>query len=128
MWMNGIHWKMEEGVTCYVEMVNNSKGMVVIAKSEEAQKLACTSMLFNVVREIHQAKKEFCETVTLQEYMMDSDDPTSFVNEDKLFCASDIAKVLNKGKRSIVSADKEGHVQFSAATVSHLKEYIRWGE
>ena len=128
MWKNGIHWLMEEGVECFVEMVNNSKGIVVITNSEEAQKLVCTNMLFNIVREIHQAKEEFCETVTFQEYMMNSNDPASFVNEDKLFHASDIAKVLNEGNKSIVSADKQGRTQLSATRLSHLKEYTHWGE
>ena len=128
MWKNGIHWLMQEGVECFVEMVNNSKGIVIITKSEEAQKLVCTNMLFNIVSEIHQAKEEFCETVTFQEYMMASDDPASFAIEDKLFHASDIAKVLNEGNQSIVSADKQGRTQLSASGVSHLKEYTHWGE
>ena len=128
MWKNGIHWLMEEGVECFVEMVNNSKGVVIVAKSEEAQKFLCTDMLFKIIRETHQAKEEFCETVTLQEYFMDSADPASFVNENMLFYSSNIAKVLNDGNLYIISADKQGSNQLSAATVSHLREYIHWGE
>ena len=128
MWKNGIHWLMEEGVECFVEMVNNSKGVVIVAKSEEAQKFLCTDMLFKIIRETRQAKEEFCETVTLQEYFMDSADPASFVNENMLFYSSNIAKVLNDGNLYIISADKQGSNQLSAATVSHLREYIHWGE
>ena len=91
MWKNGIHWLMKEGVECYVEMVNSSKGVIIVTKSEEAHKSTCTEMLFNIIKEIHQAKEEFCGTVTLQEYLIDSNDPTAFSEEDNLFSMCDIA-------------------------------------
>ena len=126
---NGIHWLMT-GVECYVENVNNSKGVIIITKSEEAQKSVCTDILFKIIREICQAKvlEEFCETVTLQGYFMDSDDPASFVDEDKLFHANDIAKELKEGNPVIVSIGSQGRTQLSAVKVSHLKEYIHWGK
>ena len=33
MWKNGIHWLMEEGVQCFIKMVDNSKGIIVITNS-----------------------------------------------------------------------------------------------
>ena len=128
MWKNGIHWLMMKGVECFVENVSNSKGIVVITKSEEARKTVCTDMLFNIIGEIRQAKEEFCGTVTLQEYTMNSDDPAAFINEDKLFHASDIAKALKEGSPSIVSADRQGRTQINAAMIAHLKKYIHWGK
>ena len=99
-----------------------------MTKSEEPWKSVCTEMLFKIIREIHQAKEEFCKTVTLQEYMIDSDDPAAFINEDRLFHASSIAKILNEGKPYIISADERGSNQLNAARVSHLKEYTHWGK
>ena len=128
MWRNGIHWLMTKGVECFVENVNNSKGIIIITKSEAVRKLVCTDMLFTIIREIHQAKDEFCETVTLQEYLLDSDDPASFVDEEKLYYSNDIAKELKDGNPVIVSTDSQGRTQLSAARISHLKEYIHWGE
>ena len=128
MWKNGIHWLMTKGVECFVENVNNSKGIVIITKSEEAYKLVCTNMVFKIIREIHRAKKELCETVTLQEYFMNSDDPSSFVDGDKLYHTNDIAKELKEGNPVIVSTGGQGRTQISAAKVSHLREYIHWGE
>ena len=128
MWKNGIHWFMTKGVECFVENVNNNKGIVIITKSEEARKVVCTDMLFNIIREIHQAKEEFCETVTLQEYFMDSADPASFVDEDKLYDPNDIAKELKEGNPVIISTDEQGRTQISTEEVSHLIQYIHWGE
>jgi hypothetical protein len=56
MWKNRIHWLMTKGVECFVENVNNSKGIIIITKSEEARKQVCTDMLFKIIGEIHQAK------------------------------------------------------------------------
>ena len=128
MWKNGIHWLMEEGVECFVENVNNSKGIVVITKSEEALKSICTEMLFNIIREIHQAKEEFCEAIKLQEYLMDSDDPTAFTDEDKLFLTCDIARVLKKGKPYIISANGSGNTRIKAEKISYLTNYVQWGK
>ena len=128
MWKNGIHWLMEEGVECFVENVNNSKGIVIITKSEEAHKSTCTEMLFNIIKEIHQAKEEFCGTITLQEYLIDSNDPTAFTKEDKLFSACDIARVLQEGKPYIVSVSGQGHTQLKATKIFHMIKYVHWGK
>ena len=128
MWKNGIHWLMEEGVECYVEMVNNSKGVVIVAKSESVHISTCTEMLFKIIQEIHQAKEEFCGTVTLQEYLMDSDNPAAFTNEDILFATCDIARVLQKGNPYVVSTSGRGHAQLKAARISYLIKYVHWGK
>jgi ankyrin repeat protein len=128
MWKNGIHWLMEEGVECFVENVNNSKGIVIVVKSEPAHTFTCTEMLFKIIQEIHQAKEEFCGTVTLQEYLMDSDNPAAFTNEDILFAACDIARVLQKGKPYVVSTSGRGPAQLKAARISHLIKYVHWGK
>ena len=126
MWKNGIHWLMEEGVECFVENVNNSKGMVVIARSEETLKSASTNMLLKIIKEINQAKEEFCRTVTLQQHLMDSDDPTSFTNKDKLFFLSDVARVLREEKPLVISTSGQGYL--NAAKITHLTKYIHLGK
>ena len=103
MWKNGIHWLMEKGVECFVEMVKNSKGIVVVTKSKEAQNFICIEMLFKIIREIQEAKEEFCDPVILQHYVMDSGDPDSFSDKDKLFAMSEVECVLREGNPSIVS-------------------------
>ena len=126
MWKNGIHWLMEEGVECFVENVNNSKGIVIITKSEETEKSICTEMLFKIVREIQEAKYEFCGTVTLQQYLMNSINPTSFANKDKLFAMKDIHHVLTERKKFIISTT--GRRQLDATEFSGLKSFIQYGK
>jgi GTPase SAR1 family protein len=142
MWKNGIHWLMEEGgVECFVEMINKSKGIIVITKSEAAQITTCTEMLFEIIRKIHQAKEEFCETISLQEYYLhvddfidenklDSDDPITSTG-DSLFLSSDIARVLKDSElkdstpKFMISA--KGDASLKATEVSYLQNYIHWG-
>ena len=141
MWKNGIHWLMEEGVECFVEMINKSKGIIVVTKSEVAQITTCTKMLFEIIRKIHQAKEEFCETISLQEYYLHVNDSTPFidVNEldsddpitstgDSLFLSSNISRVLKDSKESIISAHVNGRTSLKVTKVSCLQEYVHWGK
>ena len=126
MWKNGIHWLMEKGVECFVEMVNNSKGIVIVTKSKETQKSICIEMLFKIMREIQEAKEEFCDPVTLQHYLMNSDDPASFNDEDKLFYMSEVERVLREGTSLIVSIKGHGHLD--SKKIHHLMKCTLWSK
>ena len=127
MWKSGIHWLMQKGVECFVEMVNNSKGVIIITHSKEDQKSICTEMLIKIISEIEQAKDEFCATVTLQHYLMDSTDPASFVDKRKLFAVKDIHNVSEKDK-VVISASACGNTQIDATRVAGLKNFIHYGK
>ena len=126
MWKNGIHWLMEEGVECFVENVNNSKGIVIITKSKESQKYVCAEMLFKIIREIHETKDEFCGTVTLRQYLMDSIDPASFSNEDRLFALSEIHYTLKEGKRFVISATGQGLLD--TTKIADITNFVQYGK
>ena len=126
MWKNGIHWLMQEGVECFVESVNNSKGIVVITKSKDEEKSACSEMLFKIVREFQQVKEEVCETVLLQQYILDSDNPASCSDRNKLFAMSEVEQVLRERKPSIVSISGRGHLY--TAKVVLLMKYNLWSK
>ena len=49
MWKTGVHWLMEEGVECMMEMVDINKGMVVITKSERDAVENCISVFNSIV-------------------------------------------------------------------------------
>ena len=126
MWKHGIHWFMQEGIECFVEIVNNSKGIVVITKSIESQKSICTEMLFKIVREIQEAKDEFCATVTLQQYLMDSIDPASFSNEDNLFALSDIQHTWKDNNIMVTSVN--GRRQLDITEIIGMTSFIQYGK
>ena len=126
MWKNGIHWLMQEGVECFVEGVNNSNAIVVITKSKEEQKSTCSEMLFRILREFQQVKDEVCETIALQQYILDSDNPSSCSDRYKLFKLNQVEQVLREGKPSIISANGKGHLD--AEKIVHFRKCTLWGE
>ena len=63
MWNCGIHWFMEEGVECMVELVNGNKGVVVITNSEENHKENGISVFRRIISCVMEAKAEFCHSI-----------------------------------------------------------------
>ena len=129
MWKNGIHWHMEEGVECIVELVNNSKGLVVITKSriEQERKYKCTEMLFKIIDLAVQAKEEFCHSITLKQYLMplDPKDTSSFKQRDNLFDLRDVDRVLREGKPVALSITRKEKVESSC--LARLKVHLLTG-
>ena len=129
MWKNGIHWHMEEGVECIVELVNNSKGLVVITKSriEKERKRKCTEMLFKIIDLAVQGKEEFCHSITLKQYLMplDPKDTSSFRERDNLFDLRDVSRVLREGKP--VSISITGKYTVESSCIAHLKAHLLTG-
>ena len=56
MWRKGVHWKMREGVDCLVELVNVSKGGVVLSKSSNVRAEICIDVFSKVVSCVMEAK------------------------------------------------------------------------
>ena len=129
MWKNGLHWHMEEGVECVVELVNNSRGIVVITRStmEEERKVKCGEMLFNIIEIAMKAKQEFCHTITLKQYLMPLDccDTATFKNRDKLFDLMEVGRVLREGKPTVLSVS--GKRPFEASKLVHLEVFLIGG-
>ena len=125
MWKNGIHWRMEEEVKCIFEMVDDNKGIVVITKAEECCDELYTT-LGKIIDTVMQAKREFCNTALLQHFLLDSDDPQSFKNDDKLFEINDIERVIREGKKSVISVS--GHKSIKSSQLLMLKKFSYWGK
>ena len=130
MWKNGIHWHMEAGVECIVELVSNNRGLVVITKSDEVHvsKCKCTDMLFKIIDMAMQAKAEYCHSISLKQYLMllNCDDISSFSNQDKLFDMNDVDRVLKEGKDSVLSITGKWPVK--TTTLAHLRKFTFWGK
>ena len=127
MWKNGIHWLMEEEVKCVFEMVDGNKGFVVITKAEEHCDELYTT-LRRIVDTLMQAKSEFCNTALLHHYLLDSDDPQSFKDGDKLFEINDIERVLREGKKGVVSVSGHKSIKSSDSRLLMLKNFSYWGK
>ena len=125
MWKNGIRWLMEEGVECIFEVVNDNKGIVIITKSEEHSK-EWAIILSKIIDKAMQAKAEFCDSISLRHFLLNSNDTLSFVYEDKLFAISDVERVIREGKKKVISVNGQAFLDSSHLCV--LKKYTYWGK
>ena len=125
MWKKGIHWLMREGVECVVEVVNENKGVVVVVKSRKQHTYQCIHMLTQIANIVTEAKTEFCKSVPLRHYILNSDDPLSYKNEDKLYDVSVIKSDMESKKETIVSVS--GRQTLILETLKPIKCHTSWG-
>ena len=71
MWNCGVHWSMEEGVECMVELVNGNKGVAVITNSKESNRENCARIFHRIISCVMEAKAEFCYSIRPQFFLLD---------------------------------------------------------
>ena len=131
MWKTGVHWLMEEGVECMVELVNGIKEVVVITKSILDRAQNCTIVFSRIITCVMEAKAEFCHSIKPRFFLLDCSDKSqegNCLNEDNLFAMSDIESVLacpeKEGKEVIVSLS--GKRQMEISKLLSLRIFIHW--
>ena len=108
MWKAGVHWIMEEGVECMVELVNfhgKNNGVVVITRSDRETTENCIKVFNSIINCVMQAKAEFCHSIQPDFFLVDSTEASSNLKEDNLFAMSEVERVLNslEGKTQVIS-------------------------
>ena len=105
MWKTGVHWLMEEGVECQVELVNGSKSVVVITRSTEERLENCISVFREIIRCIMESKAEFCDPIRPDFFLLDSTNETDYLTEDNLFPMHVVERALRdpNGREIILS-------------------------
>ena len=107
LWTTGVHWLMEEGVECMVEMVdiNKGPGVVVITRSEQDTVENCICVFNSIVSCVMETMKEFCHSIRPQFFLLDSTQQDDYLSDDNLFSISKVKKVLisSKGKEAVIS-------------------------
>ena len=130
MWKSGIHWLMEEGVECFVEVVKENKGVVVVARSEEDCDVECASVFVAVVQKVLETKTEFCHSITPETYLLHPEEinQSSLPDVDKLhlFAMSEVERVLLENKNRAVSVD--GSKFLVPEILVYMKDCIFWSK
>ena len=94
-----------------VELVNNCKAIVVVTKStnDQVRIQNCAEMLFKIINLAMEAKEEFCQTITLKQYLMplNADDISSFRDRENLFDLKDVARVLKEAKQLFLTSPED---------------------
>ena len=72
VWKTGVHWLMEEGVECMVELAGANREVVVLTKSTKDRAENCAAVFNDIVSCVMEAKAEFCHSVRLEFFLLDS--------------------------------------------------------
>ena len=126
MWNSGVHWRMEEGVECMVELVDDKKGIVVITKSEEGQVESCVSVFNSIVSCVMEAKAEFCYSIRPQFFLLDPTTSADYLHKDNLFALCDVMRVLNEGKKEVLSLT--GKTGLDRSKIIFLRNFTFWND
>ena len=126
MWNSGVHWRMEEGVECMVELVDDKKGIVVITKSEEGQVENCVSVFNSIVSCVMEAKAEFCYSIRPQFFLLDPTTSADYLHKDNLFALCDVMRVLNEGKKEVLSLT--GKTGLDRSKIIFLRNFTFWND
>ena len=128
MWKTGVHWLMEEGVECMVELVNGNKCLVITTNSIKDRAQNC-SVVFNRISScVMEAKAEFCHSIKPQFFLLDcKGHEDSYLSEDNLFAMSDIESILacpENNKEVIISMS--GKRQMEISKFHSLRIFTPW--
>ena len=115
MWKTGVHWLMEEGVECMVELVNGNKEVVVTTKSTKERAQNCTIVFSRIITCVMEAKAEFCQSVKPQFFLLDCTDEDDYLSKDHLFPMSYVERALAcpEGKEVIISMSGKRQMEIS---------------
>ena len=125
MWNLGVHWWMENGVECTVEMADSRKEMTVITKSREEHLENCMTVFNSIVSCVMEAKAQFCHSIRPQFFLLD---PTSSADpKDNLFSLSAVERVLNEGKEVVLSCRSDKPPLYRSK-FSFLRNFTIWND
>ena len=126
MWKTGVHWLMEEGVECMVELVNGNKEVAVITKSDKDWSENCTTVFSRIISCVMEAKAEFCHSIKPQFFLLDCTNVDDYLSEDHQFAMSNVERVLAcpEGKKVIISMS--GKRQMEISKIHSLRMFTHW--
>ena len=126
MWNSGVHWDMEEGVECMVELVDDKKGIAVVTKSEEDQVENCISVFNRIISCVMEAKAEFCYSIRPQYFLLDPTTSADYLHKDNLFALCEVESVLNEGKDFVLSVT--GKMRLNRSKIMFLRNFTFWND
>ena len=126
MWNSGVHWDMEEGVECMVELLDDKKEIAVVTKSEEDQVENCISVFNKIISCVMEAKEEFCYSIRPQFFLLDPTTSADYLHKDNLFSLCEVESVLNEGKDFVLSVT--GKMRLNRSKIMFLRNFTFWND
>ena len=126
VWKTGVHWIMAEGVECMVELVKANRELVVLTRSTKDTAEECAAVFNSIVSSVMEAKAEFCHSVRLEFFLLDSTSEADYHSVDNLFAMRDVEMTLmgGEGRSGIISVT--GKRQMMRSKVLCLCNFTLW--
>ena len=127
VWKTGVHWLMNEGVECTVELAGANREVVVLTRSTKDRAENCAAIFNDIVSCVMEAKAEFCHSVRLEFFLLDSTSEADYHSEDNLFAMSDVEEVLTSAnERAEVVVSASGKSQMERLKLLCLRSFTLW--
>ena len=127
VWKTGVHWLMEEGVECMVELAGANREVVVLTRSTKDVAENCAAVFNNIVSCVMEAKAEFCHSVRLEFYLLDSTSEADYHSADNLFPMRDVERVLTIADgRAEVIVSVSGKGAMKCSKFNCLRNFTLW--
>ena len=127
VWKTGVHWLMKEGVECMVELVGANREVVVLTNSIKDRAENCAAVFNDIVSCAMEAKAEFCHSVRLEFFLLDSTSKADYHSADNLFAMRDVEEVLTSADgRAEVIVSASGKRQMERSKLLCLCNFTLW--
>ena len=124
VWKTGVHWLMKKGVECMVELAGANREVVVLTRSTKDRAENCAAVFNDIVSCVMEAKAEFCHSVRLEFFLLDSTSEVDYHSADNLFDMRDVEEVLTSADEVVVSAS--GKRQMERSKLLCLRNFTMW--
>ena len=127
VWKTGVHWLMKEGVECMVELAGANREVVVLTKSIKDRAENCAAVFNDIVSCVMEARAEFCHSVRLEFFLLDSTSEADYHSADNLFPMRRVEEVLTSADgRAEVVVSASGRRQMERSKLLCLRNFTLW--
>ena len=124
VWKTGVHWLMKEGVECMVELAGANREVVVLTRSTKHRVENCAAVFNDIVSCVMETKAEFCHSVRLEFFLLDSTSEVDYLSANNLFDMRDVEEVLASADEVVVSVS--GKRQMERSKLLCLRYFTLW--
>ena len=127
VWKTGVQWLMEEGVECMVELAGANREVVVLTTSTKDRAENCATVFNDTVSCVMEAKAQFCHSVRLEFFLLDSTSEADYHSADNLFAMRDVERVLTSADDRVeVIVSASGKRQMECSKLLCLRNFTLW--
>ena len=109
-----------------VELVNDSREVVIITKSEEDKAESRIRVLNEITQCVMEAKVEFCHSMKPQCFLLDSTEDSDYLNEDNLFAMSEVEEFLASPQEGKALLSKTREREMKREKIACLYRLTHW--